>query len=72
MTYRRAIRYFEIATKLCDHARKLKVTTTDQLEFAGLHQLWTKAGVDRLDYYGRELSRLLRVGNLLPLPLHEF
>jgi hypothetical protein len=72
VTYRRAIRYFEIAAKLCDHARKLKVTTTDQLEFVGFHQLWTKAGVDRLDYYGSELSRLLRVGNLLPLPLHEF
>lgn len=71
-TYRRAIRYFEIAAKLHEHAKRLKVAKTDQLQFSWFYDLWTKDGVDRLDYYGAELQRLLRVGNLLPVSLNEF
>ncbi|MEI8374906.1 MAG: PglZ domain-containing protein [Planctomycetota bacterium] len=70
--YRRAICYFEIAAKLHDHAKRLKVAKTDQLEFPWFYDLWTKDRVDRLDYYGTDLQRLLRVGNLLPLALNEF
>jgi len=70
--YRRAIRYFEIAAKLHDHAKRLKVAKTDQLEFPWFYDLWTKDGVDRLDYFEADLQRLLRVGDLLPLPLNEF
>jgi len=69
--YRRAIRYFEIAAKLHEEARKLKVARTDQLEFEWFHRLWTKECVDRLDYYGTELERLLRVGDLLPVPTSD-
>ena len=72
IAYRRAIRYFEIAAKLHDHAKRLKVAKTDQLEFSWFYDLWTKDGVDRLDYYEADLHRLLRVGDLLPLPLNEF
>ena len=71
-TYRRAIRYFEIAAKLHNHAKRLKVARTDQIELAWFYDLWTKDGVDRLDYYGTELQRLLRVGDLLPVSLNEF
>jgi len=70
--YRRAIRFFEIAAILYDHAKTLRVTPTEQLDIATFHRLWTKDGVDRLDYYGAELHRLLRVGDLLPLPVNEF
>ena len=70
--YRRAICYFEIAAKLHDHAKRLKVAKTDQLEFPWFYDLWTKDRVDRLDYYEADLQRLLRVGDLLPLPLNEF
>lgn len=67
LTYRQAIRYFEIADVLKVEARKLKVAQTDQLEIAWFHKLWVEDGADRHDYYSTQLQRLLKVGDLIPL-----
>lgn len=67
LTYRQAIRYFEIANLLKLEARKLKVTQTEQLQFEWFHTIWTSHEVDRHDYYSTQLQRLLRVGDLIPL-----
>ena len=70
--YRRAIHLFEIADKLHDQARKLKVLKTDQLEFEQFHQLWNVERANRLDYYMSGLRRLVRVGDILPVPKVQF
>jgi len=70
--YRRAIEYFEIAECLHQHARKLKVAKTEQLQFEWFHDIWNKDRVDCLDFYGSELKRLLRVGDLLPIRKADF
>ena len=67
LTYRQAIRYFEIAGLLKVEAHKLKVTQTDQLKFEWFHMIWTNCQADRHDYYSTQLQRLLRVGDLIPL-----
>lgn len=67
LTYRQAIRYFEIAGSLNAQARKLKVAQTDQLEFEWFYKLWVEDGADRHEYYSTQLQRLLKVGDLIPL-----
>lgn len=67
LTYRQAIRYFEIAGLLSLEARKIKVCQTGQLQFEWFYKLWTICEVDRHDYYSTQLQRLLRVGDLIPL-----
>lgn len=67
LTYRQAIRYFEIANILRLEARKLKIAHTEQLTFEWFHTIWTQHEVDRHDYYSTQLQRLLRVGDLIPV-----
>ena len=50
-TYRRAIQFFEIASKLKEEVRKIKVLKPEQLEFDQFHRLWNEARANRLDYY---------------------
>ncbi len=71
-TYRRAIQFFEIADKLRDQARKLKVLKPDQLEFSYFYQLWCEDKADRLDYYTSGLRRLVQVGDIRPVPKAQF
>ena len=71
-TYRRAIQFFEIASKLKAEVIKLKVLKPDQLEFSQFNQLWNEAGVNRLDYYMSGLRRLVQVGDILPIPRTDF
>jgi hypothetical protein len=70
--YGRAIQFFDIADKLKEHAHKLKVMRTDQLEFKDFNQLWNEDKANRLDYYTSGLRRLLQVGDILPIPKNTF
>jgi hypothetical protein len=70
--YGRAIQFFDIAEKLKEHAHKLKVMRTDQLQFKDFNQLWNEDKANRLDYYTSGLRRLLQVGDILPIPKNMF
>ena len=71
-TYRRAIQFFEIADKLKEEVHKLKVLKPDQLEFDQFYQLWNEDKANRLDYYMSGLRRLMRSGDILPVPKNQF
>jgi len=71
-TYRKAIQFFEIADKLKAEVHKLKVMTTDQLQFEQFDRLWNEDKVNRLDYYTSGLRRLVQVGDILPVPKTQF
>lgn len=68
LTYRQAISYFEIADVLKKEARAIKVKQTSDLTFEQFHELWTVKRADRHDYYSTQLQRLLKVGDLRPIP----
>jgi hypothetical protein len=71
-TYRRAIQFFEIADKLKAQAHKLKVLSTDQLQFDQFYKLWNEDKANRLDYYMSGLRRLMGVGDIFPVPKNQF
>ena len=55
---------------LATTANKLKVAEAKELEFSIFHQAWNKERLNRLDFYLSDLERLLRVGDILPLPIN--
>jgi hypothetical protein len=67
-TYRRAVAVFELTAVLAKTANKLKVVETKDLEFSAFHQAWNEERLNRLDFYLSDLERLLRVGDILPVP----
>jgi len=69
-TYRRAVSVFELTAVLATTANKLKVAEARELEFSVFHQAWNKERLNRLDFYLSDLERLLRVGDILPLPIN--
>jgi hypothetical protein len=71
-SYRRTIRFFEIAEKLKEHVHKLKVLKPDQLQIDQFLKLWNDDQANRLDYYTSGLRRLVEVGDILPVPKSEF
>jgi hypothetical protein len=71
-TYRRAIEFLRIGEKLKEHARRLKVVPAEGLTFESFHEVWAKDRACRLDYYSCELKRVVRVGDILPLPKSAF
>lgn len=68
-TYRRAVSVYELNAILIRTASQLKIADAKDLEFSTFNQAWNCERLNRLDFYLSELERLLRVGDLLPLPL---
>ncbi len=66
--YRRAIALFELTAKLGDESKDLMVTPADGLDFARFDRLWNVEKLNRLDFYVSDLERMLRVGDMLPIP----
>jgi len=70
--YRRAYVLFQLTPKLVERARKLQVAATEDLEFATFDRLWNEDKLNRLDFYTSDLDRMLRVGDVLPIPRKAF
>jgi len=68
--HQQALLTIRLALRSADYAKEFQVTKADQLDFAKFHQLWNEDKLNRLDYYTSDLKRRLRVGDILPLPLH--
>ncbi|MCX6083226.1 MAG: PglZ domain-containing protein, partial [Chloroflexi bacterium] len=66
--YRRAVRLHEITSLLAKHMKDLKVTSAETLDFAFFDNLWNRDKINRLDFYTSDLDRMLRVGDMLPVP----
>ncbi len=66
--YRRAVRLHEITNLLAKHMKDLKVTSAETLDFAFFDNLWNRDKINRLDFYTSDLDRMLRVGDMLPVP----
>ncbi len=70
--YRRGHVLFRLTAKLVDRAKKLKVTATEDLDFATFDRLWNDDKLNRLDFYTSDLDRMLRVGEVLPIARKAF
>jgi len=70
--YRRAFEVYRLAVELVRYARKFQVTPAEKLSFAEFDRLWNQERLNRLDYYTSDLDRMLRVGDILPVPLKAF
>jgi hypothetical protein len=68
-TYSRAVNVYGLMDVLANVARKLKVTEANELDFAFFDNAWNRDHLNRLDFYLSDLERMLRVGDLLPVPL---
>jgi len=66
--YRRAIALYELTIRLKDEYLDLKVAPPGALDFARFDQLWNQQHLNRLDFYISDLERMLRVGDMLPVP----
>ena len=68
--HRQALTTIRLAQRSADYAKQFQVTSADKLDFEIFHRLWNEEKLNRLDYYTSDLKRLLRVGDILPLPLN--
>ncbi|MBP9040959.1 MAG: PglZ domain-containing protein [Anaerolineaceae bacterium] len=66
--YKRAVSLYELTGKLRDEYKDLKVSQTEELNFAIFDQLWNQERLNRLDFYVSDLERMLRVSDMLPVP----
>ncbi len=66
--YRRAISIYELLAKLSKWIADFKVKPANDIDFAIFNKLWNEDKLNRLDYYISEMERLLRVGEILPVP----
>lgn len=66
--YRRAVALYELTDQLKNQYLDLKVAQPDELDFARFDQLWNERRLNRLDFYVSDLERMLRVGDILPVP----
>lgn len=67
-TYRRAIHVHGLIDVLFKTSKQLKMIETKDLEFSQFQRAWNEERLNRLDFYLSDLDRLLRVGDILPLP----
>ena len=70
--YRRTHVLFQLTARLVERAKKLQVAATEDLEFAPFDRLWNEDRLNRLDFYTSDLDRMLRVGDVLPIPHKVF
>jgi hypothetical protein len=71
-TYRKAIRFFEIADKLKAHVHKLRMVQTDQLRFDQFHQLWNEGPGEPAGLLHQRPAPALQVGDILPVAKAQF
>lgn len=69
-TYRRAVNVYELTAVLTKTTNLLKVAETKDLDFGAFHQAWNVERLNCLDFYLSDLERLLRVGDILPIPIN--
>ncbi len=69
-TYRRAVEVYELTAVLSKTANMLKAAEADDLDFELFAQAWNEKRLNRLDFYLSDLERMLRVGDILPLPVN--
>ena len=67
--YRQALEVYRLTARLAEVAKKLQVTPVEDLALADFDELWNRQRLNRLDYYTSKLDRMLRVGDILPVPL---
>jgi hypothetical protein len=70
--YQRTLDVCRLADRLDKHAKEFQVATVEELTFDTFDRLWNRERLNRLDYYTSDLDRMLRVGDILPLPDHVF
>jgi hypothetical protein len=70
--YRRAVQVFRLARRHEEAARQLRVAAAESLTFETFDLLWNQECLSRLDYFGSDLDRMMRVGDLLPVPRAAF
>lgn len=66
--YRRAVSLFQLTEKLKAQFLDLKVAQKEDLDFDRFDRLWNHERLNRLDFYISDLERMLRVGDMLPVP----
>lgn len=66
--YRRAFEVFQLTDRLASYAKHFQVTPAEKLNFDTFDTLWNEDRLNRLDYYASELERVLRIGDILPIP----
>lgn len=66
--YRRAVSLYELTDKLKSQFLDLKVAPSEDLDFDRFDRLWNEERLNRLDFYVSDLERMLRVGDMLPVP----
>lgn len=67
--YRRAISIYQLTGMLRGELEDLSKKETAELEFSQFHRLWNEEKLNRLDFYISDLERMLRVGNILMVPM---
>lgn len=69
-TYRRAVSVHGLTETLFKTAKQLKMLEVKDLEFGQFQRAWNEDRLNRLDFYLSDLERLLRVGDILPVPVN--
>jgi len=67
--HNQALVTLRLSRRSVDYAKEFRVTGANKLDFAIFHKLWNEEQLNRLDYYTSDLKRVLRVGDILPVPL---
>lgn len=70
-TYRRAVEVIELMAVLAKAVKALKVADAAELDFGLFDKAWNQQRLNRLDFYLSDLDRLLRVGDILPIPINS-
>lgn len=71
LTYQRAISVFELTEKLKKAHEHLQSAKPEDLDFEFFNDVWNQQGLNCLDFFLADLNRLLRVGDMLPLPMQD-
>jgi hypothetical protein len=71
LTYQRAISVFELTAKLKKAHEKVQTGKPEDLNFEYFNNIWNQQGLNCLDFFLADLNRLLRVGDMLPLPMQD-
>jgi len=66
--YQRAVGLYQLTGQLAKAVQDVQVKPSEELDFAEFDHLWNGDRLNRLDFYISDLERMLRVGDMLPLP----
>lgn len=71
-TYKKTVEIMSLFSRLKRYAQTLRVAKPSSIKFEAFDKIWNENRMNRLEYYLSELDRLLRVGNMLPIPRKSF